>query len=411
MFRLLARPRTLRAGASAAACAAAAGAAFLMSARADADADASSRASARALSPPPSSPSSSPVLYDEPALRARHNFHPGSKARVWSGEIRADMESLVKRVQDEICAAVAAADGGGQGFHEDAWTRPEGGGGRSRVLQGGKVFEKAGVNVSVVHGQLPAAAVAQMRSRGKEALGGSGPFPFFACGVSLVLHPHNPHAPTAHANYRYFEVEVPLTKEERQEVAAKAAKAAAGAKAEGGAAPPPLPTTRKLWWFGGGADLTPSLLYDEDAVHFHGTLKAALDAHDPPSPSPPLYPRFKAWADDYFLIPHRGERRGVGGVFFDDLDTDTLTTVGANFLPAALKNAGAGGGQVASSSSTASSSPYPLLNLVADAAESFVPAYVPIVEARKDAPYTEEQKRWQQLRRGRYAEFNLVYDR
>lgn len=271
------------------------------------------------------------------------------------------------------------------------------------------MFEKAGVNVSVVHGQLPAAAVAQMRSRGKEALGGAGPFPFFACGVSLVLHPHNPHAPTAHANYRFFEVEVPLTKEERE---------AAAKEAGSGGATPVVPTTRKLWWFGGGADLTPSYLYDEDAVHFHGTLKAALEAHDPPSPSPPFYPRFKAWADDYFLIPHRGERRGVGGVFFDDLDTESVNTVGSNFLPAALKAAGAGAGtqQAASalplsSSLSSSSSPYSLLPLIADAAEAFVPAYVPIIEARKDTPYTEEQKRWQQLRRGRYAEFNLVYDR
>jgi coproporphyrinogen III oxidase len=166
---------------------------------------------------------------------------------------------------------------------------------------------------------------------------------FFAAGVSLVLHPHNPMAPTAHANYRYFE------------------------RGGGGDEAP------AAWWFGGGADLTPAYLFEEDVRHFHRAHKVACDRHDPK-----LYPRFKRWCDEYFYLPHRGEARGVGGIFFDDLcDRD----------PAAL------------------------LSFCRDCADAFVPAYLPIVEQRKDADFTPEQKRWQQLRRGRYVEFNLVYDR
>jgi coproporphyrinogen III oxidase len=251
--------------------------------------------------------------------------------------MRARMEALVHSTQDAICSAIEALDG--KPFHEDTWVREEGGGGRSRVLQDGNVFEKAGVNVSVVHGTLSPEAMRAMRVSEAE-LAAADPR-FYATGVSLVLHPRNPMAPTAHANYRYFE---------------------RGA-----------PENPQAWWFGGGADLTPSYLFDEDAAHFHRTHQAACDAHDPA-----FFPRFKKWCDDYFYIPHRGETRGVGGIFFDDLnDRD----------------------------------PDKLLALAASCSAAFVPAYVPLVERRKDAAFTEAQKIWQQLRRGRYVEFNLVYDR
>ncbi|MBA2319847.1 MAG: oxygen-dependent coproporphyrinogen oxidase [Deltaproteobacteria bacterium] len=235
------------------------------------------------------------------------------------------MERIARRTQDAICAALGALDGAP--FEETAWEREGGGGGRSRVLQDGNVFEKAGCGVSVVHGELSSAAAASMRP-GKPV---PADLRFYACGVSMVVHPRNPLAPTFHANFRMMEV--------------------------GGDA-----------WFGGGADLTPSYLFEEDARHFHGTLKAACDRHDPAH-----WPRFKRWCDEYFLIVHRGERRGVGGFFFDD-------------LPDALP-------------------------FVDDCAASLVEAYLPIVERRKDLPFTDAHRRWQQLRRGRYVEFNLVYDR
>lgn len=247
------------------------------------------------------------------------------------------MHTLVRDTQDRICAALAALDGGP--FREDTWERPGGGGGRSRVLQEGRIFEKAGVNTSLVHGELGAEAARAMRSThpglGEERR-------FAAVGVSLVLHPHNPHAPTVHANYRYFEL---------------------GEGRDPGS-----------WWFGGGADLTPSVLYEDDAAHFHRVHRQVCDAHDPA-----YYPRFKAWADDYFLLRHRGERRGVGGIFFDDLHD-----------PAGPERPFA---------------------FVADCAAAFLPAYLPLLERRWQTPVTEAERRWQQLRRGRYVEFNLVWDR
>jgi coproporphyrinogen III oxidase len=250
--------------------------------------------------------------------------------------MRLAMERLARDTQQTICDAVSAIDG--SEFREDSWQRPGGGGGTSRVLQGGTVFEKAGVNVSVVHGELSEQAAASMRVR-KTGLPETRRF--FATGISLVIHPHNPMAPTAHANYRYFEL------------------------GDGEAA-----------WFGGGADLTPSYLFDEDAAHFHGTLKAACDRHDPD-----YHPRFKQWCDDYFNIPHRGERRGVGGIFFDDLEPEGDRTLDHLFA------------------------------FVSDCAVAFVPSYLPLVERRYQMPFTPANKRWQQLRRGRYVEFNLVYDR
>jgi len=250
--------------------------------------------------------------------------------------MRQTMVDMVHRLQDAICEAIALHDG--VTYREDQWEREEGGGGRSRVFSDGQVFEKAGVNVSVVHGTLSPEAAAKMG--GGHDLAGKD-LDFFATGLSLVLHPHNPMAPTVHANYRYFE------------------------RGEG--------TAEGSWWFGGGADLTPSYLFEEDAVHFHQAHKNACDRHQVAD-----YRAFKAWCDDYFFIKHRGERRGVGGVFFDDLRTGSKTECFA---------------------------------FVEDCASQFLEAYMPILERRKNMPFTPEQKQWQQLRRGRYVEFNLVYDR
>ena len=295
-----------------------------------------------------------------------------------TGDIEVDMESLVRSLQDEICSALLAVEGTGVEFHEDVWLRKEGGGGRSRVLQGGKVFEKAGVNVSTVHGILPPGAVAQMRSRpgrAAEALASQGasspPLPFFACGISLVLHPHNPMAPSVHANYRLFRVKV---------------------------------EDKWVWWYGGGADLSPSYVFPEDATHFHTTLKAVCDRLHPTA-----YARFKTWADTYFFIPHRSERRGVGGVFFDDLDNHNVgdvSSAGSGGSEGGVDRVGGGIGMVSSESS-----PHKLLPFIAEAGRSFTHAYLPILIARMFSPYTTQQKEWQQLRRGRYVEFNLVHDR
>jgi coproporphyrinogen III oxidase len=247
------------------------------------------------------------------------------------------MEQMVRNTQDSLCRAVEEMDG--TRFRCDTWTRAEGGGGESRVLQDGNVFEKAGVNVSVVSGKMSAEAARSALSRARKLP--DGPAEFFATGISVVIHPHNPMAPSAHANYRYFELagEVDQT----------------------------------TWWFGGGADLSPSYLIREDAEHFHRVHKAACDFYDPL-----YYPRFKKWCDDYFFIAHRQERRGVGGIFFDNLNDRNKDQ---------------------------------LLQFVTSCARAFQTAYLPIIEKRKDLPFTETQKHWQGLRRGRYVEFNLLYDR
>jgi coproporphyrinogen III oxidase len=257
-----------------------------------------------------------------------------------SFKVREEMTELVYGVQDEITSALGELDGGQ--FKEDQWERPGGGGGRSRVLQEGDVFEKAGVGVSLVEGELSEQAASQM---------GGGThiedLSFWAAGISLVFHPHNPMAPTVHANYRYFE---------------------RGDGSEPGS-----------WWFGGGSDLTPAYLFDEDAAHFHRVHKEACDRHHPD-----YYERFKKWCDEYFYIEHREEARGVGGIFFDNLHdpiADEATTT------------------------------EDLFGFVSDCAHSFLPAYMPIIERRKDMDFTEAQRQWQQMRRGRYVEFNLVYDR
>jgi coproporphyrinogen III oxidase len=269
--------------------------------------------------------------------------------------MRLRMEKLVKDHQQKIVEELSRIDG--KQFQQDTWTRPNGGGGISCVLQDGNVFEKAGVNVSIVYGELPRPAIEKMRADHKSFVGADvDSLDFFAAGLSLVLHPHNPMAPTVHLNYRYFETSDPKD---------------------------PM-NGDKNWWFGGGTDLTPSYLFPEDAQHFHRTIKDACDRHDAT-----YYPKFKEWCDKYFYIPHRRESRGIGGIFFDDLD--------ANFLQ---------------SSSTSSQNPQEtLFSFVSDCLASFLPAYTPIVERRKDMLFTPAQKEWQQLRRGRYVEFNLVYDR
>ncbi|WP_308388999.1 oxygen-dependent coproporphyrinogen oxidase [Acidithiobacillus sp. AMEEHan] len=237
------------------------------------------------------------------------------------------LEQFLLQLQDEICTQLAAADGVAS-FREDLWERAEGGGGRTRVLAEGDLFEKAGVNFSRVHGrQLPPSATAA-----RPELAGQG---FDALGVSLVLHPRNPYVPIVHMNYRFF-------------------------------------SAGSTWWFGGGADLTPIYGFVEDAEHFHRTLKTACDRHDPA-----YYPRFKAWCDDYFTIRHRGEMRGVGGIFFDDLHGDAER----------------------------------IRALWEDVAQSFLPSYLPITERRRHLPYGGRERQFQLLRRGRYVEFNLVYDR
>lgn len=235
-------------------------------------------------------------------------------------------------LQDRICAELAAVDGGR--FHEDSWDRPDGGGGRSRVLADGAVFEQAGVNFSHVHGdRLPATA----SDRRPELAGRS----FQALGVSLVVHPRNPYVPTSHANVRFFLAE------------------AEGAK--------------PVWWFGGGFDLTPFYPFDADCRHWH---RVARDAVAPYGDD--LYPRFKQWCDRYFYLPHRDEGRGIGGLFFDDHDEG-------------------GFGHC-----------FGLMRAVGDA---YLEAYLPIVNARRDTPYGERERRFQLYRRGRYVEFNLLFDR
>ncbi|XP_039008772.1 oxygen-dependent coproporphyrinogen-III oxidase, chloroplastic-like [Hibiscus syriacus] len=258
------------------------------------------------------------------------------------GSVRSRFQRMIMEVQDSVCAALEAVDGAGK-FKEDAWTRPGGGGGISRVLQDGAVFEKAGVNISVVYGVMPPEAYRAAKASAADEK--PGPIPFFAAGVSSVLHPKNPFAPTLHFNYRYFETD----------------------------APKDAPGAPRQWWFGGGTDLTPAYIFEEDVEHFHSIQKQACDKFDPS-----FYPRFKKWCDDYFYIKHRGERRGLGGIFFDDLNDYDQEM---------------------------------LLSFATECANSVVPAYVPIIEKRKDIPFNESQKAWQQLRRGRYVEFNLVYDR
>lgn len=236
-------------------------------------------------------------------------------------------------LQDRICRALEQEDGGAR-FLEDAWERPSGGGGRSRVLRQGAVFEQAGINFSHVHGEnLPPSATAD-----RPELAGRA---FEAMGVSLVIHPHNPYVPTSHANVRFFSAEKP------------------------GADP--------VWWFGGGFDLTPYYGFEDDARHWHRVAREACEPF-----GPEVYPRYKAWCDRYFFLRHRNEPRGIGGLFFDDLNEWGF------------------------------SQSFAFMRSVGD---HYLAAYLPIVQRRKDLSYGERERSFQKYRRGRYVEFNLVYDR
>lgn len=244
-----------------------------------------------------------------------------------------EVKRFLLALQDEICAALAAEDGGAD-FIEDQWQRAEGGGGRSRVLTQGAVFEQAGVNFSHVFGdKMPASATAH-----RPELAGRG---FEAMGVSLVIHPQNPHVPTSHANVRFF-----IAEKEGEE---------------------------PVWWFGGGFDLTPFYPVEEDVVHWHRVAKSCCDPF-----GAEVYAQYKAWCDEYFYLKHRQETRGVGGLFFDDLNAWGFAQ---SF--AFMQQVGRG----------------------------FCQAYLPIVQARKLTPFTAEQRQFQLYRRGRYVEFNLVFDR
>jgi coproporphyrinogen III oxidase len=290
--------------------------------------------------------------------------------------MRDRVSAYVTDLQQKIIAGLEEIDPNYK-FFQDAWTRKEGGTGITGILSDARpsdpsalqrpesVLEKAGVNISLVHGKLPPPAIAQMKANHSSIPydpASKVSLPFFAGGLSLVIHPRNPHAPTVHANYRYFEIT---------------------SEPEEGKTPEVL-----AWWFGGGCDLTPSYFYEEDAVHFHKTL---YDACQPSGPA--VYPTFKKWCDEYFYIPHRGESRGVGGVFYDDLCDEPhhrMPQVG----PAERPN-----------------SPEEIFTLMKNLGESFLPSYLPILKKRMDMPFTDRERRWQLIRRGRYVEFNLVEDR
>jgi coproporphyrinogen III oxidase len=255
-------------------------------------------------------------------------------------------------LQDSICQGLQALDGEGQ-FQEESWQRPEGGGGRSRVMKEGRVFEQGGVNFSEVEGaQLPPSILNQR----PEAEGHR----WFAVGTSMVLHPRNPWVPTVHLNYRYFE-----------------------------AGP--------VWWFGGGADLTPYYPFLEDARHFHRTLKGACDSVDPR-----YYKVFKPWCDEYFYLRHRQETRGVGGIFYDYQDPGGVLYKGSEPEAAAA---------VAAASGPIEQDWEKLFRLASACGQAFLPSYGPIVERRNNLAYGETERQFQLYRRGRYVEFNLVFDR
>jgi coproporphyrinogen III oxidase len=242
----------------------------------------------------------------------------------------------ILQLQNNICNALEEVDGKAK-FEEDKWTREEGGGGITRIITNGTVLEKGGVNTSAVFGKLPEAMQQAFKVPDSR---------FFACGLSLVIHPVNPFIPTVHANWRYFELYD--TNDNKIDS-----------------------------WFGGGSDLTPYYLCEEDAIHFHSTLKNALNPF-----GTELYPKYKKQCDEYFVNKHRNnERRGIGGVFYDYLRPENDTEAERLFqFQQANGNA-------------------------------FVPAYVPIAEKRKNTTYGIKQKEWQEIRRGRYVEFNLIHDR
>lgn len=243
--------------------------------------------------------------------------------------------NYIRNLQNTITSKLEAIDSGAS-FAEDVWERTEGGGGHTRVIENGNVFEKGGVNRSEVFGELP---------KSMQQYFGVKDVNFYACGLSLVLHPVNPMIPTVHANWRYFEMY----------------------DAQGNIVDQ---------WFGGGQDLTPYYLFEEDAEHFHRICKTACDAHDPG-----FYPKYKTQCDEYFYNTHRQEGRGIGGLFFDYLKATRQITMQDWY------------------------------KFVTQVGDSFLTAYTPIVEKRKDTPYSEANRTWQEIRRGRYVEFNLIYDK
>lgn len=251
--------------------------------------------------------------------------------------IKNRFEAYIQNLQDEICDRLEGIDSEAV-FRHDDWDREGGGGGHTRVIEKGDVFEKGGVNISTVHGELPDL----IRRRFEVEQGW-----FWAGGISLVIHPQSPMIPTVHANFRYFEL---YDDAELNEI--------------------------RDQWFGGGADLTPYYLWDEDVVHFHKVLKSACDKH-----GKDLYPRFKKECDDYFYNDHRGEGRGIGGLFFDYLRSDYKRSAEDWY------------------------------DFTTEVGDAFLESYVPIVERRKEESYTERQRYFQEIRRGRYVEFNLIHDR
>ncbi|MDC0833856.1 oxygen-dependent coproporphyrinogen oxidase [Geitlerinema sp. CS-897] len=267
---------------------------------------------------------------------------------------RSRIGQFMKELQDEICQGLEQIDGR-ERFREDSWERPEGGGGRSRVIREGDIFEQGGVNFSEVFGpQLPPSILKQ-----RPEAEGHG---FYATGTSMVLHPRNPYIPTVHLNYRYFE-----------------------------AGP--------VWWFGGGVDLTPYYPFEEDAAGFHQTVKAACDRHHSE-----YYPVFKRWCDEYFYLKHRQETRGVGGIFFDYQDGRGELYRGPDpDGPAATYSKELGALEPRDWES--------LFAFARDCGKSFLPAYEPIVRRRRGMEYGDRERNFQLYRRGRYVEFNLVYDR
>ena len=250
--------------------------------------------------------------------------------------IKEDWILYIESLQDHICSALEKSDGK-EKFIEDKWQRKEGGGGKTRVIANGNVFEKGGVNTSIVFGDVTEAMRTQLKINGSK---------WFACGLSSVMHPVNPFVPTVHCNYRMFELY-----NENEEVIDR--------------------------WFGGGTDLTPYYLFEEDAKHFHQTYKNVCDEFDPL-----FYPTFKKECDNYFINSHRNnERRGIGGIFYDYQRPTENKDV--NFW----------------------------MNFGKACGNAFISSYIPIVEKRKNTNYNAEQKHWQEIRRGRYTEFNLVHDR
>lgn len=243
--------------------------------------------------------------------------------------------AYIQNLQDTITAKLEEVDGKAT-FAEDIWKRPEGGGGRTRVIENGNVFEKGGVNISGVHGELP---------KSMQAYFGVEDADFYACGLSLVLHPKNPMIPTVHANWRYFEMY-----DKKGNIVDQ--------------------------WFGGGQDLTPYYLFEEDAIHFHSVCKKACDTHHPD-----FHSTYKKRCDEYFWNTHREEARGLGGLFFDYCKaTDEIQM-------------------------------HDWYNFVTEVGNSFLECYVPIVTKRRDIDFTTLQRDWQEIRRGRYVEFNLVHDK